>query len=174
MTMEGFNVNRWMDSYIDSQSGMTDREKQQAKNFKTPSDFVGIITRLERNGQGHLRTIYVRLRAMSKVIRVPCASEDEANTAAAFYEYLLYKSEIEDKVARASRVETKAKRVGWIKTLTDLVKRKAESKGFRYLVDANRLDVSLEYFVLMNQRIFDEEAVAASHAKLSKHGKYYR
>ena len=172
--MEGFNVDRWMDSYIDSQSGMTDREKQQAKNFKTHSDFVGIITRLERNGQGHLRTIYVRLRAMSKVIRVPCASEDEANIAAAFYEYLLYKSEIEDKVARSPKVEQKAKRVGWIKTLTDLVKRKDESKGFRYLVDANRLDVSLEYFVLKNQRIFDEEAVAASHAKLSKYGKYYR
>ena len=172
--MGGFNVDRWMDSYIDSQSGMTDREKQQAKNFKTPSDFIGIITRLDRNGQGHLRALYVRLRAMSKVIRIPCASEDEANVAAAFYEYLIYKSEIEDKVARAPRVELKAKRVGWIKTISDLVKTKNESKGFGYLLSANRLDVSLEYFALMNQRIFDEEAVAASHAKLSKYGKYYR
>lgn len=172
--MDGFNVNRWMDSYIDSQSGMTDREKKQAKNFRSPSDFVGIITRLERNGQGHLRTIYVRLRAMSKVIRVPCASEAEAEAAAAFYEYLLYKSEIEKKIARSPKVEQKAKRVGWIKTLADLVKRKDESKGFRYLVEANRLDVSLEYFVLMHPRIFDEEAVSSAHSKLNKYGKYYR
>jgi len=170
--MDGFNVNRWMDSYIDSQSGMTDREKKQAKNFRSPGDFVGIITRLERNGQGHLRTIYVRLRAMSKVIRVPCASEEEAEAAAAFYEYLLYKSEIEKKIARATRVEAKAKRVGWIKTVSDLVKTKSESKGFRYLVDANRLDVSLEYFVKNNDRLFDAEAVNIALEKLNKYGKY--
>jgi len=144
--MDGFNVNRWMDSYIDSQSGMTDREKKQAKNFRSPSDFIGIITRLERNGQ--------------------------AEAAAAFYEYLLYKSEIEKKIARATRVEVKAKRVGWIKTVSDLVKTKSESRGFRYLVDANRLDVSLEYFVKNNDRLFDAEAVNIALEKLNKYGKY--
>lgn len=172
--MDGFDGNRWMDSYIDAQSGMSETEKRQAKNFRTPSDFVGIDKRLDRNGQGRLRTIYVRLRAMSKVIRVPCASEAEAEAAAAFYEYLLYKSEIENKVARAPYVERKATKVGWIKTVSDLVKTKTESKGFRYLVDANRLDVSLEYFVLMHPRMFDEEAVNSAHCKLNKYGKYYR
>lgn len=170
--MDGFDVNRWMDSYIDAQSGMSETEKRQAKNFRTPSDFVGIDKRLDRNGQGRLRTIYVRLRAMSKVIRVPCVSKEEAEAAAAFYEYLLYKSEIENKIARATRVETKAKRVGWITTVSDLVKTKTESKGFRYLVDANRLDVSLEYFVKNNNKIFDQEAVNVSLEKLNRYGKY--
>ena len=170
--MDKVNIKQWMDSYIDSQSGMSETEKRQAKNFNTPSDFIGILTKLEKNGQGHLRTIYVRLRAMSKVIRVPCASEAEANTAAAFYEYLLYKSEIENKVARATRVEQKAKKVGWIKTVSDLVKTKVESKGFRYLVDANRLDVSLEYFVKNNEKLFDKESVDSSLGKLNRYGKY--
>ena len=170
--MNEFNIKRWMDSYIDSQSGMSEIEKRQAKSFTTPSDFVGILQKLEKNGKGHLRTIYVRLRAMSKVIKIPCSSIDEANTAAAFYEYLLYKSEIEKKVARATRVEQKAKKVGWIKTVSDLVKTKVESKGFRYLVDANRLDVSLEYFVKNNEKLFDKESVDSSLEKLNRYGKY--
>ena len=172
--MDGFDVNGWMDRYIDSQTEMTDREKAQARYFRKPEDFEGVFIRLERNGQTHLRTIYVRLRAMSKVIKIPCASEEEANVAAAFYEYLLYKSEVEKKVARAPYVERKAMRVGWIKTVSDLVKTKKESKGFMYLRDANRLDVSLEYFALMNQKIFDKDAVDSAHAKLSRYGKYYR
>ena len=172
--MDKLNIKQWMDSYIDSQSGMSEIEKRQAKSFTTPSDFVGILKKLEKNGKGHLRTIYVRLRAMSKVIKIPCSSIDEANTAAAFYEYLLYKSEIEKKVARAPYVERKATKVGWIKTVADLVKTKTESKGFKYLVDANRLDVSLEYFALMNPKIFDDDVVDSAHTKLNKYGKYYR
>lgn len=172
--MDGFDVNGWMDRYIDSQDGMTEREKRQARYFRKPEDFKGIFIRLDENGQSHLRTVYVRLRAMSKVIKIPCASEDEASVAAAFYEYLLYKSEVEKKVARATYVERKAKRVGWIKTVSDLVKTKKESKGFIYLRDANRLDVSLEYFVLKNQKIFDVDVVDLAHAKLSKYGTYYR
>ena len=170
--MDKLNIKQWMDSYVDSQSGMSEIEKRQAKSFTTPSDFVGILKKLEKNGKGHLRTIYVRLRAMSKVIKIPCSSIDEANTAAAFYEYLLYKSEIEKKVARATRVEQKAKKVGWIRTVSDLVKTKAESKGFRYLVDANRLDVSLEYFVKNNEKLFDKESVDSSLEKLNRYGKY--
>jgi len=170
--MDGFNVNRWMDAYIDSQSGMTDREKKQAKNFKSPRDFVVVIPRLDERQDGNLRSLYVRLHALSKTIKVPPVSEDEAEAAAAFYEYLLYKSEIEKKIARATRVEAKAKRVGWIKTVSDLVKTKSESKGFRYLVDANRLDVSLEYFVKNNDRLFDVEAVNIALKKLNKYGKY--
>jgi hypothetical protein len=172
--MDGFDVNGWVDRYIDSQTGMTEREKRQARNFRKPEDFKGIFIRLEENDQSHLRTIYVRLRAMSKVIKIPCASEDEASVAAAFYEYLLYKSEVEKKVARATYVERKAKKVGWIKTVSDLIRTKKESKGFLYLLNAKRLDVSLEYFALMNQHIFENEIVDVALEKLSKYGTYYR
>lgn len=175
--MAAFNPEKWFDSYIEKQLGLTEAEKAAAKAFKkklSKGDFVGILTKLENTGNGHLRTLYIRLRAMQRVIEVKCDSSEDAEAARAFYEYLLFKSEIEKRAARSSMVEQKAKRVGWIETLSSLILTEQESKGFIYLKERNRLDISIEYFALMNQQLFPSEVIDAAHAKLSKYGTYYR
>lgn len=176
--MPAFNLEKWFDSYIEKQLGLTEEEKTAAKAFKkklkSRGEFVGILTVFETTGNGHLRTLYIRLRAMQRVIKVKCASREEAEAACAFYEYLLFKSEIEKRAARSSMVEQKAKRVGWIETLSSLILTEKESKGFIYLQERNRLDVSIEYFALMNQQLFSSDVIDAAHAKLCKYGTYYR
>jgi len=167
--MESFNSIAWIDSYIDSQVGLTDSEKQAAKWFKVPSDFIGISQKLENANQGHLKVLYIRLRAMSKIIRIGCTSSEEAEAATAFFEYLICKSENEDRVARSSRVEMKARREGWIKTVSDLVSSKKESQGFLYLVKKNRLDVSLETFVCKNKHLFKFDVFEIAVSRLKKY-----
>ena len=172
--MDAFDARNWFDSYVDTQLGLTEKERKDAKASKTQGNFVGILTKLERTGNGHLRTLYIRLRAMQKVIEVKCRSKEDAEAACAFYEYLLFKSEIEKRAARSTMVERKAKEIGWIETLSSLILTEKESKGFVYLRSLNRLDITIEYFALKNQQLFPSEVVDAAHAKLSKYGVYYR
>jgi hypothetical protein len=61
-----------------------------------------------------------------------------------------------------------------IKFVDDLVTREEPSRGFFYLKDAGRLDLSVEALVLDKSQpfhhLFSEEAVEASRARLDEHG----
>ncbi len=142
----------------------TDRDETIAK-IKTPEGLEQFALNVEAKSPRHAQA--ARRRAVELRAAAHGATTDaEREALEAVYAYERAQSRIRGKKFHASRTWPMIERRGIIPAIEFVVTRRAETAGYRVLVQMGMQDMAFEAVVLRHPDLFSQEAVKASRERL--------
>lgn len=133
---------------------------------KVPSELRTMIKHANREGLPDVaRAARLRLYATLPASEPGTLEHDVWQSIHALEETL---SEERGKTVRLSRTRPKIARDGELKSVIDLVSKKAPSEGFKMLVERNMIDLTFEAVALRHADRFDADLLARCQARLAE------
>jgi hypothetical protein len=137
--------------------------------IKTPEGLEQFAINVESHSPKHAQA--ARRRAVELRAAAHGAKTDvERECLEAIYAYERAESQIRKKAFRASRTWPMVERRGIIPAVEYVVTRRAETTGFRTLIEMGFQDKAFEAVVLRHPGAFSEDAVKAARARLQEWG----
>lgn len=136
--------------------------------LKTPEECKNLEDNATRNGRLDLAMDARRRGIELKALKHGATTDAERECIEAVYAYERVLSEKKGKNTPASRTWPMLKRWGIVPAVERIVSRKAETSGYKALVDMGLQDFAFEAVVLRYPELFSAEAIAHSKARMTE------
>jgi hypothetical protein len=172
--MTDFSMDKWVRRYIESIEGLSPEELAPiAKGwFTTPDECRNRELALREIGNTRLMRVYSNLRYRLTVSKFEPKDDFEADCILRLVACEEIRADVLGRQSPLNRLRQSGRRNGWGEMIQRTVLKTSPdpSPGFKIMMDAGRLDLSFEAFVVANPSRFTTAAIDISKSRLARAG----